>query len=579
METIFSIDVSSIQGAVTSAYSVPWVSSLPINTNAPNPILVLQSTEGLITQGMYILDSRTNWRYVAPYSAVTDSVRTGANLTLYQSVTAPVTPAEGSVIYRNGILFDGTVVDTSPGIVWAVFVPAASGGTPYILPVASAGTLGGVKIGTGINVAQDGTISANVGSGTVTSVGLTLPAIFTVTGSPITTTGTLTATLASQAEHLFLASPSGAAGVPTMRAIAATDLPIATGAAVGAVKQGANVTIAGDGTISVAASGTGTVTSVGLTLPSIFTVSNSPVTGAGSLTAVLASAAAGLFLASPTGAAGAPALRAIVAADLPIGATASLGAVKGGGNVAIAGDGTLSVTLPTAATPSATVGTAAVAGAATTFMRSDGAPAINLGIVPTWTGAHTFSGAVNLNGANTFGGASTVAFNSTPSFGVGITVLSGAVSFASASGVTVPTLAAATNTTGAASTAMVHAAIVAGSGLPYDIKVPPLLPLTVLPAVGTLLWTELFNASVTIPAGAGTSRFQAALNSGTAVINILHNNNATPVGTITFTASGTGVVDMLAATTFVAGDNIEFTVASTDGTISGVYGTLTGART
>lgn len=44
-----------------------------------------------------------------------------------------------------------------------------------------------------------------------------------------------------------------------------------------------------------------------------------------------------------------------------------------------------------AANPTATVGTAAVNGVATTFMRSDGAPAINLTMTPTWTGQHTFS--------------------------------------------------------------------------------------------------------------------------------------------------------------------------------------------
>lgn len=41
------------------------------------------------------------------------------------------------------------------------------------------------------------------------------------------------------------------------------------------------------------------------------------------------------------------------------------------------------------ANPTALVGTAAINGAALTFMRSDAAPAINQAIVPTWTGAHS----------------------------------------------------------------------------------------------------------------------------------------------------------------------------------------------
>jgi hypothetical protein len=61
----------------------------------------------------------------------------------------------------------------------------------YSLPIASSTTLGGVKIGSGINVAPDGTISA-ANTGTVTSVGLSMPAAFSVSGSPITNSGTIT---------------------------------------------------------------------------------------------------------------------------------------------------------------------------------------------------------------------------------------------------------------------------------------------------------------------------------------------------------------------------------------------------
>lgn len=43
------------------------------------------------------------------------------------------------------------------------------------------------------------------------------------------------------------------------------------------------------------------------------------------------------------------------------------------------------------ANPTASVGLAAVNGSAGTYMRSDGAPALSVAIVPTWTGIHTFS--------------------------------------------------------------------------------------------------------------------------------------------------------------------------------------------
>ena len=64
------------------------------------------------------------------------------------------------------------------------------------------------------------------GAGSVSSVGLGMPAsIFTVSGSPVTTTGTLTAALNSQTANLFFAAPDGSAGTPTFRAISSADLP------------------------------------------------------------------------------------------------------------------------------------------------------------------------------------------------------------------------------------------------------------------------------------------------------------------------------------------------------------------
>lgn len=64
------------------------------------------------------------------------------------------------------------------------------------------------------------------GSGTVTSVGLVAPSIFTVSGSPVTTTGNLTFALASQTANTVLAGPaSGASAAPTFRALVSADLP------------------------------------------------------------------------------------------------------------------------------------------------------------------------------------------------------------------------------------------------------------------------------------------------------------------------------------------------------------------
>ncbi|MBK9356795.1 MAG: hypothetical protein IPN08_05270 [Bacteroidales bacterium] len=79
---------------------------------------------------------------------------------------------------------------------------------------------------TGFLKITDGLVSVHTAAlGTVTSVGLSLPSMFTVTESPVTTSGTLTATLASQTKNHVLVAPQFANGVPTFRELTADDIP------------------------------------------------------------------------------------------------------------------------------------------------------------------------------------------------------------------------------------------------------------------------------------------------------------------------------------------------------------------
>jgi hypothetical protein len=65
------------------------------------------------------------------------------------------------------------------------------------------------------------------GAGTVSSVALSLPAIITVSGSPVTTSGTLTGTLATQTANFVWAGPTSAGPTaPTFRALVTADLPL-----------------------------------------------------------------------------------------------------------------------------------------------------------------------------------------------------------------------------------------------------------------------------------------------------------------------------------------------------------------
>lgn len=61
-------------------------------------------------------------------------------------------------------------------------------------------------------------------TGTVTSVGLTVPSIFTATGSPVTTAGNLGFTINNQAAGLVFAGPATGTATPTFRSLVTTDL-------------------------------------------------------------------------------------------------------------------------------------------------------------------------------------------------------------------------------------------------------------------------------------------------------------------------------------------------------------------
>lgn len=142
--------------------------------------------------------------------------------------TLGVNGSVGGAITLNG---------SSSGSV-TVRVPAAAGGTVFQLP-SSNGTAGFVLTTDG---AGNTSWLNNAAGGTVTSVGLSMPGIFSVSGSPVTTTGTLTATLATQAANLVWSGPTtGAAATPTFRALVGADLPNPSASTLGGVQSFAAV--------------------------------------------------------------------------------------------------------------------------------------------------------------------------------------------------------------------------------------------------------------------------------------------------------------------------------------------------
>jgi len=230
-----------------------------------------------------------------------------------------------------------------------------------------------------------------------------------VTTTTIAANAVTLAKLATQADQTFLGNNSGGAAVPS----ALTVTNVRTMLSISNVENTALSTWAGSTnltTLGTITAGTwhGTAIDLGTYASGTLQAAQEPAhTGdvtnsAGSLTLTIAAAsvtlakmanlAASSILGNNTGSPATPI--ALTAAQVKTLLSIAYTDVSGLATVANSGAyGDLSgtPTIPTGANPSAVVGTAAVNGSAATFMRSDGAPAINLTMTPTWTGKHIFS--------------------------------------------------------------------------------------------------------------------------------------------------------------------------------------------
>ena len=150
--------------------------------------------------------------------------------------------AEAKQVYYNGstqglpnLPSNATMLFVYANSSWIGSYVGTGGGSGegYTLPPASATTLGGVKIGSGISVTADGVISANGGGGAPYE----LPAATTTTLGGIKVGDNLTIT------------PDGKLSANA----GAYELPVATSAILGGVKVGDGLSVTQDGKISVTA--------------------------------------------------------------------------------------------------------------------------------------------------------------------------------------------------------------------------------------------------------------------------------------------------------------------------------------
>ena len=239
-------------------------------------------------------------------------------------------------------------------------------------------------VGTGITATTSGddvTVTVASGSGTVTSVAATAGTGISVTGSPITTSGTLTITNTAPDQTVALTSGTGITTSGTYPNFTITnsapDQTVALTAGTGintsgtypnftitnsapdqtvALTQGGTTTITGtypNFTISSADQFQGTVTSVTGTSPVASSGGATPAislsAGYGDTLNPYASKTANFVLAAPDGTAGVPTFRAVVASDIPTLNQNTTGTASNvTGTVAIANGGTGQTTANTA---------------------------------------------------------------------------------------------------------------------------------------------------------------------------------------------------------------------------------------
>jgi hypothetical protein len=176
------------------------------------------------------------------------------SLDLVDSITNADINASAAIAYSK-LSLTGSIVDADISASASITRSKISTGTPdHVLIndgsglLSSEATLSISRGGTGAATAQDARNNllpsqasnvgrvlqtdgtnvswAAVGTGSVTSVDLATPAEFSVSGNPITTSGTITVTKVNQSANQFWAGPtSGGSAQPSFRSIVVSDLP------------------------------------------------------------------------------------------------------------------------------------------------------------------------------------------------------------------------------------------------------------------------------------------------------------------------------------------------------------------
>lgn len=242
--TANQIDVSASTGAVTVSLAAGGITVDNVtDTGLTSNSFLYSGAGGLLTStaaptdGQLLIGSTGGAPVAATLTAGTGiSVTNGSgSITIANTGVTSVNASGGT----TGLTFSGGPVTTTGTLLLSGTLAPSNGGTG-LTTLGTANQVLGVN-GTG-SAAEYKTISASTGISvaftpndiSITNTGVTSVAlqdgsatpIYTISGSPVTTTGTLTFSLASQVANTAFLAPNGSAGQPTFRSIAYADLPL-----------------------------------------------------------------------------------------------------------------------------------------------------------------------------------------------------------------------------------------------------------------------------------------------------------------------------------------------------------------
>lgn len=148
---------------------------------------------------------------------VTSSTGVTTTLTLKNTGVVAATYGTNNTVYPFAVNAKGLITNVGAGV----------SVQPYdedLTQIAGLAGTSGLLKKTGANTWTLDTTA--YGTGSVTSVGLSLPNIFTTTGTPVTSAGTFSVSLSTQNANLVFAGPTtGAAAEPTFRSLVSADIP------------------------------------------------------------------------------------------------------------------------------------------------------------------------------------------------------------------------------------------------------------------------------------------------------------------------------------------------------------------